>query len=184
MELVVTDLASVAQVLRRRARPDVTEEDENTVYLRTHRGVHPPQPRAAQGPDGRGRRVLLPGAQPRGARQGGRVLHRARLPRRTPQRRLHEGHRRLGARRGPARLPLRVLLRRRARRAPRLALRPLHAGRPRAPRPLQPGHPRRAARSGVHARTSASASPRTSRTRRAPSTPRGCAASPPCTTRR
>ncbi len=64
---------------------------------------------------------------------------------------LHEGHRRLGARRGPARVPLRVLLRRRARRAPRVALRPAHAGRARAARPLQPGHPRRAARRGVHA---------------------------------
>ena len=75
----------------------------NAIYLRSTRGVHPPQPRAAPGPGRRRRRVLLPRAHPRGPRQGGRLLHRARLPRRAPRRRLHQGHRRLGARRGPAR---------------------------------------------------------------------------------
>ena len=72
------------------------------------------------------------------------------MPGRAAGRRLRDGHRGLGARRGPARVPLRVLPRRPARRAARVALRPVHARHARAPRPLQPGHPRRAPGRGVH----------------------------------
>ncbi len=73
----------------------VTEEDESAVYLRSVRGVHPPQPGAAQGTGGRGRRLRLPRAHAGGPRPGRRVLHRARLPRRASRRRLHDGRRRL-----------------------------------------------------------------------------------------
>ena len=82
----------------------------------------------------------------------------------------------------PLGLPLRVLLRGRARRAPRLALRPLHRRRAGPPRPLQPGHPGRPARPRLPGGPRASASPRTSRTPTAHATPPGCTASRPSTT--
>ena len=54
----------IPRLLRRRARPVRHRGGREAVYLRSHGGVHPPQPRAAQGSGRRGRRVLVPRAHP------------------------------------------------------------------------------------------------------------------------
>ena len=149
MELVVTDLAKSREFYVDLLGLHVTEEDENTIYLRSleefihHNLVLRKGPVAAVG------RLRLPGEVPRrGGRRRG-LLQGTGLPHRAPQGRLHQGHRRLRPRRGPAGLPLRILLRDRARRAPHPALRPLLRRRTGPAGPLQPGHPGRPARPEV-----------------------------------
>ena len=65
MELVVTDLAASRNFYVDVLGLVVTEEDAETRLPAQLRGVHPPQPRPAHGPGGRGRRALLPGPLPR-----------------------------------------------------------------------------------------------------------------------
>ena len=70
MELVVTDLAQVPRVLRRPAGPARHRGGRERHLPALPRGVHPPQPGAAQGTRRRRRRLRLPGAVARG---GGRA---------------------------------------------------------------------------------------------------------------
>ena len=156
MELVVTDLAASRNFYVDVLGLVVTEEDEETVYLRSfeefihHNLVLRTGPVAAvaalsyrvRSPEDLDKAVAF-------YRELG-----CRVERRADGFATGVGDSVRVA--GPARVPLRVLPRRPARRAARVALRPVHAGHARAPRPLQPGHPRRAAGRGATWRTSGS----------------------------
>jgi catechol 2,3-dioxygenase len=111
MEIVVTNLAKSREFYVDVLGLHVTEEDENNIYLRPleefihHNLVLRKGPIAAVAAFAY--RVKSPAEVD--ARRG--LLQGTGLPHRTPQGRLHQGHRRLSPRRGPAGLPLRVLLR-------------------------------------------------------------------------
>ena len=93
MELVVTDLAASREFYVDVLDLTVTEEDENTVYLRSMEEFIHHNLVLAPGPGCRCRGILVPRAGSRGSRQGGCLLRGARMPRRAPRRRLHEGNR-------------------------------------------------------------------------------------------
>ena len=146
-ELVVTDLAASREFYVDMLGLVVTYEDENAIYLRAARGVPPPHPRAARrarSPRGRPR---LPGAHP------GR---RRPAPRRTsPRSAAAPSAAPAGAARGigdavrvedPLGFPFEFFYDGRARRALHPPLRRARRRRHLPARPLQHGHPRRAAR--------------------------------------
>ena len=128
----------------------VTAEDENAIYLRTLEEFihHNLVLRAGTGAGGRG--AGLPGAHARGRRPGRGLLPGPRdaAPSAAPDG-FVDGIGDAVRVTDPLGFPYEFFYEVRARRAPGVALRAVHAGRAGAPRPLQPGHARRAGRGAL-----------------------------------